>query len=131
MTRHNSSHSRKRFQRNKYDGVLGGVCAGLADYTGWDLLLIRVAALVLLFAGVGILIPIYIALWIFTPSARPVFADDADFRDRVREEGRRRPRTSVSQVSRKFQDLEQRLQDMEKSVTSGEWKLRREFREIE
>lgn len=36
----------KRFTRNLNDKIFGGVCSGLADYTGFDKSLIRVIALI-------------------------------------------------------------------------------------
>jgi phage shock protein C len=50
-----------KFRLNKQRGKLMGVCSGLADYTGWDVTLIRVAFVIGTLAGFGLLIPIYIA----------------------------------------------------------------------
>lgn len=47
--------------------VLGGVCAGLAEYFGFDPTLVRVIYLLLvLFGGAGILV--YLILWVLMPS---------------------------------------------------------------
>ncbi len=49
------------------DRVIAGVCAGVADYFGFDKTLMRVIYLLLvLFGGVGILV--YIILWILMPT---------------------------------------------------------------
>jgi phage shock protein PspC (stress-responsive transcriptional regulator) len=49
------------------DRVLAGVCAGFADYFGFDKTLVRVIYLLLvLFGGVGILV--YIIFWILMPT---------------------------------------------------------------
>ncbi len=50
-----------KFHLNKPRGKLMGVCAGLTDYTDWDVTLIRVAFVIGTLAGFGLLIPIYIA----------------------------------------------------------------------
>lgn len=55
----------KRFYRNKKHSVLGGVGAGLADYTGLDVVLWRVIIILLAFSGVGIIA--YLILWIIVP----------------------------------------------------------------
>jgi phage shock protein PspC (stress-responsive transcriptional regulator) len=48
--------------------IVGGVCAGLAETFGIDVLLIRVAAVVLMaFGGLGVVL--YAAVWLLTPSA--------------------------------------------------------------
>jgi phage shock protein C len=56
-----SSSFSGKFRLNKQRGKLMGVCSGLADYTGWDVTLIRVAFVIGTLAGFGLLIPIYIA----------------------------------------------------------------------
>ena len=50
-----------KFRLNKQRGMLMGVCSGLADYTDWDVTLIRVAFVIGTLAGFGLLIPIYFA----------------------------------------------------------------------
>jgi phage shock protein C len=43
----------------------------------------------------------------------------------------RQPTTTFSNLRYQFRDLEERLADLERSVTSKEWKLRRDFRDLE
>ena len=58
----------KRLYRDENDKVLGGVCAGLANYFNMDRTIIRVIFVILIFSfGFG-LIP-YIILWIALPSS--------------------------------------------------------------
>lgn len=59
----------KRLYRNPDDKILGGVFSGLAAYTGWDVTLIRLIATVILVFGYGVLVPIYIVMWIVIPPA--------------------------------------------------------------
>ncbi|MCF8408222.1 MAG: PspC domain-containing protein [Crocinitomicaceae bacterium] len=59
----------KRLFRDKDKAILGGVCAGFANYFGIDVVIIRaLIVLITLFAGFGI--PLYIILWIITPKAK-------------------------------------------------------------
>ncbi|MDR0995304.1 MAG: PspC domain-containing protein [Tannerella sp.] len=58
----------KRFFRNPDDKMLGGVCGGLAAYMGWDPTLVRLILFILLFFW-GIVIPIYLILWMLVPLA--------------------------------------------------------------
>ncbi|GGY21789.1 PspC family transcriptional regulator [Rhodanobacter panaciterrae] len=47
---------------------MAGVCAGIADYYGWDPTLVRVAWIVLtLLGGSGILL--YLIMWLVMPEA--------------------------------------------------------------
>ena len=56
----------KRLYRSSTDRVLGGVCAGLADYFGLDVVLIRIIVLILFLAGTIGLWP-YLIMWIIVP----------------------------------------------------------------
>ena len=54
--------------RSRDDRVIAGVCGGLGEYLGVDAVLIRIAALILLFAG-GAGFFLYIIGWIAMPEA--------------------------------------------------------------
>jgi phage shock protein PspC (stress-responsive transcriptional regulator) len=57
-----------RLYRSRTDRWLGGVVAGLASYLGLDAVVLRLAVLLLAFAGFGgILVPAYIIMWIVVP----------------------------------------------------------------
>ena len=60
----------KKLTRNPDDKWLGGVCGGLADYTGIDANLIRLVVAVCTLLGAGSLILAYIVAWVLMP-ARP------------------------------------------------------------
>ncbi|MCL1877044.1 PspC domain-containing protein [Candidatus Saccharibacteria bacterium] len=62
--------STKKFYRDTDNAVLGGVIAGLAAYTGWDVTLLRVLFVILvIFPSVGMLLLVYIVVWIVAPAA--------------------------------------------------------------
>jgi phage shock protein C len=53
--------------RRAYNGrMLAGVCAGLADYFGVDVTIVRVAFAVFTFLG-GAGVPAYLACWLLIP----------------------------------------------------------------
>jgi len=54
----------KRLYRNSTEGKIGGVCAGLGDYFNLDPVIIRLAFLLLIFAG-GLIA--YFVAWIIVP----------------------------------------------------------------
>lgn len=59
----------KKLQRDTQHKVIGGVCAGLANYFGMDATLLRLLlAFMILFAGTGFWL--YIILWIVMPAGR-------------------------------------------------------------
>ncbi|MXV50828.1 PspC domain-containing protein [Pedobacter sp. HMF7647] len=62
----------KKLERNELNKMIGGVCAGLADYFEVDVTWIRIAFMVAVFAGLsGFLI--YIIMWIAIPAKPSVF----------------------------------------------------------
>lgn len=58
----------KRFYRSR-DALIGGVCAGIAEYFDIDPVVVRILAVVLTFATAGTLAIAYIALWFILPLA--------------------------------------------------------------
>jgi len=56
----------RRLYRSRYHRMIGGVCAGIALYNGWDIALVRLAGVLLVvFTGVGAIA--YIIAWIVIP----------------------------------------------------------------
>lgn len=123
-----------RFYRSRRDKVIGGVCGGLADRFGWDPVLVRIAGgLMFIMSGFFPIGVIYIMAMLLTPYRPTSYArserdpeEDAFWRG-VSD----RPRATFSQMKYTFMDLEDRLQRMERKVTSEEWRLRKEFRDLE
>lgn len=128
-----------RLRRNKIDGILGGVCAGLGDWLGIDHGPMRIFfVLAVIFTGLPVLV--YFLMWIFIPSdKRAPYVRERREKRRAQRKAKRHghieaepvDKTSYSDVRSKFRSLEERLQDLERSVTSREWKLRRDFRDLE
>lgn len=58
------------FTLDKADGKLMGVCAGLSRSTGADLTLIRVLAVVSIFALGAVTIPLYLLTGLIAPQGR-------------------------------------------------------------
>ncbi len=57
----------KRLYRSKSDKVLGGVCAGIANYFEVDPVLVRLIWVILTLASMGLGIIAYIIAWIIVP----------------------------------------------------------------
>ena len=125
-----SSPNPKRLYRSR-DKVIAGVCGGIAERMGWDPTITRIVAAVMLFGGVGFILPVYLVIWAITPyqpyRPRNLTADEERFWTSVSD----RPRETFSNIRYKFKDMDDRLARMERAVTSEEWKLRREFRDLE
>lgn len=61
------NNTNRRLYRTR-DGVLAGVCGGVARFFGLDASLVRIATLILILFG-GLSFWIYILLWIVVPKA--------------------------------------------------------------
>jgi phage shock protein C len=57
----------QRLTRDTDHGMLGGVCAGVADYLGIDVTLVRLLAVVGAVFGLGSLVIAYVVAWILVP----------------------------------------------------------------
>lgn len=122
----------KRFYRSREDKVIAGVCGGLAERFGWEPVLVRVLAVLAFFFLMGPLALIaYVTIWMITPR-RPfglasVSPDEDAFWRNVSD----RPRVTFGNLKYTFMDLDERLRSIERKVTSDEWRLRKEFRDLE
>ena len=115
---------RTHFYLDKSRGKLMGVCAGISDYTGIDVTIVRVATvLVTVFATGGVGAIAYFLLG-FLASDRPREFDYQDRDDRrFWQKVRARPGHSVRDVRARFRDIDRRLADVETHVTSHNRRL--------
>ena len=58
-----------RLKRSTSNGVIAGVCSGLANYFGWDPAIMRILFVIFALVGVGSPILIYIILWAVMPAS--------------------------------------------------------------
>lgn len=119
-----------RLYRDPRRGWLAGVCAGLADYFGLSACLVR--CLVVL-AGMFFTLPTlfaYLVAALVLPR-RPEDMYTSPEEERFWRQVRLEPARTARDLARKFQDLERRLRAAEARVTSSEFKLRRQFRDLE
>jgi len=68
-------------RRTRDDRVIGGVCGGLGRYLGVDPVLMRIAFVILAFAGGGGIL-VYLIAWVLIPAERP--GEDLSDRDHPR-----------------------------------------------
>lgn len=63
-----TTNNERRLFRSSDNCMIAGVCAGVADFFGLDISLVRIATLILILFG-GLSIWVYILLWIIVPKA--------------------------------------------------------------
>jgi phage shock protein C len=122
--------SRTRFYRDKRHGKLFGVCAGIADYTGFDVTLVRVCFIAAMFmSGFGIL-PFYFIAAIVAPT-KPVALERADREEKQFWQGvRASPTRAAKDIRSRFKDIDRRLADIESYVTTENRSLAREIEQL-
>jgi phage shock protein C len=120
-----------KFYLDKQNKKWKGVCAGIADYTGFDATLIRVGLVVLTFVGgfPWTLIAYWVAAWIAPVKPRELMAEtpeEAKFWQGVRTS----PARTVRDVRSRFRQIDRRLADVEAYVTSSNGRLAREIESL-
>jgi phage shock protein C len=113
------SGSRTQFYLDKQDGKFKGVCAGIADYTGVEVMWVRIAMVLLTLTGIGIpWIPLAYMLiaWMAPNKPHNLYdtPEDAKFWQGVRSN----PKRSTAEVRSTFRDIDRRLADIELHYTS-------------
>ena len=106
--------SRGQFYLDKSNAKLAGVCAGLADYTGIDALWIRIGTALLVLAGFGSLLLIYLIVGL-AADARPAALDDAS------------PRPGLSASQSHWHERDGMLGDVESYYSASNPRLSREI----
>ena len=117
-----------RLYRNTSRGVIFGVCAGMADYLGFDLTALRVLTVVGALFAPPIICGAYLVLGLMLP--RRPYVESEILNDPVQRQVRRDPHDMLSSVRYRFRDLDARLQRLEKYVTSNRFQLDSEFRRL-
>src|SRR3954470_4517224 len=122
--------SRTRFYRDKRHGKVMGICAGIADYAGFDVSLVRICMIAALFLSSVSILPIYfIAGWI--APVKPRELDYSDREDTRFWQGvRASPARSARDIRSRFRDLDRRLADIESYVTTENRSLAREIDQL-
>lgn len=131
-----------RLCRDRENGKLLGVCAGIASYYGLETWVVRLIALTgLVFLTSVTLVGYFVAALLMDPS--PLHKNKLRMRPprRKRRERRRQknqspayasiPRQRLRDVRAEFDQMELKLRRMETHVTSGHYELHRELAELE
>ena len=122
--------SRTSFYLDKRNGKVMGVCAGIADYTGLDVTLVRIAMVAAIVLGSGALLPVYfITGWIASDQPREVAAETKDER-KFWQGVRASPSQSARDIRGRMREIDRRLAEIEQYVTTENRSLAREIDEL-
>jgi len=117
------------FYRRADNAMLGGVCAGLANYFGFNLRVTRILAVIAFFVAMPMAVIVYLAV-VFLVPARAIGQEE---RGRSKKWRARRASTEqmASEVRSRTQSLDRRLARLEKYITSRRYELDEEFRNLQ
>ncbi len=122
--------SRTRFYRDKRHGKVMGVCAGIADYTGFDVNLVRVCFIAAVFMSGGGILPFYFIAGFVTP-VKPREFEHVDREERQFWQGvRASPTRTARDIRSRFKDIDRRLADIESYVTTENRSLAQEIDQL-
>lgn len=119
-----------RFYRDPRHGKLMGVCAGMADYFGWNLTLTRILAIIALLWFHGLMLAAYLILGVVLPTPPDTFYD-ADTDEDCWRGARRSAGESLRDVRYRSRERDRKLQHVEGYDTSRRYDLDRQFRDLE
>ena len=121
---------RTKFYLDKDSGKWAGVCAGIADYTGIDVTIVRIAFILATFMGSGFpIIAYFIIAWMAPAKPRELYIDDPEEK-KFWQGVRASPRRTARVVRSRFREIDRRLADVEAYVTSSNTRLAREIEEL-
>jgi len=112
--------------RDKQHRILGGVCAGVADYFGISRLAVRLLVLVSLFMFTLPTMVVYGAAMFFLKD-KPEEIDRDEEEKKLWQSMHRSPRDTMGSIRHRFSSMENRIRDMEAYLTSRKYKLDRAF----
>ena len=112
--------ARKTFKLDRRNGKLLGVCAGIAEYTGWDATLIRIGAVVVTLLGAfpWTLIAYGALAYVGRPKKAGRFA------------GIDRARTSRRGLNANLDEIDRRMAAIDSYVAGSNGRLAREIEEL-
>ncbi|WP_210725585.1 envelope stress response membrane protein PspC [Candidatus Colwellia aromaticivorans] len=149
---------RGELYRNPINGKIAGVCAGIADYFGWETWLIRILVVSGVLFGMPFLIFGYVAAWFIldkNPKGQVKHSkyhragtskhsqyesaskhdEDEQVNESIKVKARvwqsgEPPKQAFHDIRRKFSSLEKQLQAIEHYVTSPEFTVAREINKL-
>jgi phage shock protein C len=119
-----------KFYLDKRNGKFMGVCAGIADYTGVDVTLVRIGMVLLALLGQGIGIVAYFVVGWIAPKKPRELRDETPEQAKFWQGVRASPARTVRDVRSRFREIDRRLAEVETYVTSSNSRLAREIEQL-
>lgn len=118
-----------RLYRDRENGWIAGIAAGMADYAGIDIRIVRVAwVLALIFFTPPTLLAYLVMIFVIPHKPEELFETDEEHR--LRRKVHLSPGDALREAKARLRETEERLGRMEAAVLSEEFRLRRKFRDL-
>jgi phage shock protein C len=121
---------RTKFYLDKQNAKWAGVCAGIADYAGIDVTVVRLGFVLGTVLGSGTLLLAYFIIAWMAPRRPIELYDESPDQKKFWQGVRTNPRSTARDVRSRFRDLDRRLADVETYVTSSNNRLAREIEQL-
>lgn len=123
--------------RDPRQGMIAGICAGVSQYLGVELWIVRIIAVSLFLIGFGfIALLVYVAMWFMlekkpahVETPEPSFEQSHNLKDKPWQKGQT-PAELLAQLETDFEKTEQRIRKLEAYVTSDAYRVRRDFENL-
>lgn len=120
---------RTTLYRDKQNAKLMGVCAGIADYTGVNVMWVRLGFLLSIPMLGGAILPLYFLSGIFLskkPAHLYVDAEEQLYWQRVRQS----PKRTAREIRARYRDIDRRLADVESYYVTSNPRLSAEIERL-
>ncbi|RUO38261.1 envelope stress response membrane protein PspC [Aliidiomarina shirensis] len=142
---------KRELRRDEKRGKVGGVCAGIANYFGWELWVIRIIAVTALILATKVTLVAYVIAWlVLDKESKKAKAASGHSEQAVREETRvertadgrtievktkvweagKLPHYALGDIENEFAVMEKSLRSIESYVTSSEFRVRHEINRL-
>jgi len=130
-----TAESGQSFCRDRDRAILGGVCAGLAEYLGFNLRVTRCLAFIAFLMAMPVAVIAYLAAVFLIPSVSRANGDAKKEKRFCRRRKSRQEKVAavsstsrvVGDIDRRCQSLDERLAILEKHVTSKRFQIEQEL----
>lgn len=123
----NTTHT--TLYRDKQNAKFLGVCAGIADYTGVNALLVRVAFLISLPLSWGLSMAVYILLGLLL-NKKPAHLYQDKQEQQFWQGVRQSPKRTAREIRAQFRDIDRRLAEVETFYVSSNPRLSDEIEKL-
>ncbi|EGQ8529030.1 envelope stress response membrane protein PspC [Vibrio cholerae] len=128
--------SKRELYRDPYNGKIAGVCAGLANYFGLEVWLVRILVITAaLLGGTFLVLVAYVAMALMLEKLPKQYREDIrsqqahTLKSKPWAQGQA-PKELLHTLDRDLSQVETRIRSVEAYVTSEAFKVNREFRKL-